>query len=95
MSSKLSNEQLVLTLKLIRDLKEQAKELDEQIETLQDSVKAHLLELGVESVNTGIYKVSWKPYIQNRLDTNKLKNEHGDLYQQYLKPVEVRRFLIS
>ena len=95
MSSKLSNEQLVLTLKLIRDLKEQAKELDEQIEFLQDSVKAHLTELGVESVNTGIYKVSWKPYIQNRLDTNKLKNEHGDLYQQYLKPVEVRRFLIS
>ena len=91
----LSNEQLVLRLKLIRDLKEQAKELEEQIESFEDEVKAHMTEMGVESLNTGVYKVTWKTYVTNRLDTSRLKVEHADLYKQYTKPVEARRFTIS
>ena len=95
MSNKLNNAQLVLLLKGIRDLQAQQKELDEQITYMQDMVKAHMTEVGTEAIDTGVYRVSWKTYTQNRLDTSKLKTERSDIYEQFSKTVECKRFLIS
>ena len=95
MSKKLNNAQLVVLLKGIRDLQAQQKELDEQITYMQDMVKAHMAEVGAEAIDTGVYRVSWKPYTQKRLDTNKLKVEQSEIYQRYVKPVEYKRFVIS
>ncbi len=95
MSKKLNNTQLVYLLKGIRDLQAQQKELEEQITYMEDMVKAHMAEIGAEAIDTGVYRVSWKTFTQNRLDTSKLKAERNDIYQEFVKPVEYKRFQIS
>ena len=40
-------------------------------------------------------KVTWKPYVTSRFDGKKFKNDEPELYEQYSKQSESRRFVIK
>jgi len=44
---------------------------------------------------TGEYKIRWKKVVSNRFDTTSFKKTHADLYEQYTKTTETRRFTIA
>ena len=90
----MSNKELELRLALIRELENQKKELDDQIEVLKDNVKAELDAQGVSSLRAGSYEVSWKSYKFSRFDTSAFKSAHADLYDEFSKTVEAKRFVI-
>jgi predicted phage-related endonuclease len=42
------------------------------------------------------YIVEWKNQVRQSLDTKKLKSEHAEIYEKYLKPAQtVRMFKIK
>ena len=69
-------------------------ELDEQLETLKDSVKAFMNAQNLEHVSAGNHSVSWTSYSSRRFDTKLFKAEHQDLYEQYSKDIETKRFSV-
>lgn len=41
------------------------------------------------------YRVSWKSFSSNRIDTNRLKTEQPEIYKKYLKTSQSRRFSVQ
>lgn len=72
------------------DLGESVKRLKKQ----QDEIRAQLCQaLGNKSAAVGKdYSFSWKAQITNRLDTKRLKEDHPDIYDEYLTVTESRVF---
>ena len=86
--------QLLMRLDLLKQLEIQQKELEAQIEAIKDSIKAEMTERKTDEIWVGTYSVSWKSYTTHRFDSSLFKAEHGDLYEQYSKTVEAKRFVL-
>ena len=80
---------------------QQYLELDAQVSELtkqRDALKQEL-QLALADAEIGRargYIVEWKNQVRQSLDTKKLKSEHAEIYEKYLKPAQtVRRFMIK
>lgn len=69
----------------------------DKMETEKKQIEQELkLYLGeAEMAENEHYRVSWKPVISNRLDEKRLKEERPEIYAQYQKQTQSRRFLIK
>lgn len=79
----------------LRGLRNMAAELAEQINALEDTLKAEMNSQGVDTLYIGDCKVTYKEYNTTRFDCKAFKAEHEDLYGQYAKIVKARRFSVS
>ncbi len=86
-----------LTKKLyqIQELKRMAEELNAELESLTDEVKAVMTEQNIEEITVDIFKVRYTTITSNRFDSTAFKKTHADLYSQYTKPTTSKRFTIS
>lgn len=74
-------------------LKQQIKDLTTKCDEYENKLKGML-----ESNENGYvdkYKIVWKSYESNRLDTKKLKNELPDIYEKYINKSNIRKFDIK
>ncbi|MBQ4569386.1 MAG: hypothetical protein IJA62_04970 [Ruminococcus sp.] len=72
-----------------------AAELDAEITAIEDSIKAEMTARGAEEMTIGIFKVRWTKVVSSRFDTSAFKKTHADLYGQYSRQIESRRFSIA
>ena len=82
----------------IRELKEleaMAHELDTEIESLKDELKAVLVAENTEELVTGAYILRYTTVTTNRFDSTTFKKTYSDLYKQFTKQTTSRRFSIS
>jgi predicted phage-related endonuclease len=49
----------------------------------------------VTELKAGLFKIRWIPVTSNRFDTTAFKNKYADLYKQFIKVIESRRFSIA
>ena len=91
----ISDDEVLWRVELIRRLEEQREELEAQIDSLKDEIKAEMTARGVEKLSVGTHRVSWTSYTTTRLDTKALKAENESIYERYSKQVAARRFVIS
>ncbi|MGG1344134.1 lambda-exonuclease family protein [Bacillus toyonensis] len=69
------------------------KVLQEQKAEYENKIKA---KLGINEVGaTENYKVYWKSYTTNRFDSKRFKADHPDLYEQYAKESQARKFTVK
>ena len=80
---------------------QQYLELDTKVKELEcerDKLKQEL-QLAMADAEIGRaqgYIVEWKNQVRQTLDTKKLKSEHAEIYEKYLKPAQTaRRFMIK
>lgn len=73
--------------------KAQKKDLDSEITALENRVKMALGDASEGSDDN--YTVTWKNRTSNRLDTSTLKKERPEIYEQYLKEIPSRVFLLK
>ena len=59
-------------IKELRELRRMADELAAEMETIQDSIKAHMDAEGVDTINGTDWKVTYKAVTSSRLDANAL-----------------------
>ena len=81
------------TIHEILDLKRMREELDTEIASLEDSIKAVMGD--EEHLTAGAYKVSWKTFTSSRVDTTALRKELPYIAAQYSKQTTARRFSIN
>lgn len=100
------NESEDLKMATIKNINEVMKELaqytdmmDElkvQIESLQDEVKAYMTEQGVDEViGENGEKATWRGVISNRFDSTAFKKDFLDIYKEYTKKTEYKRFTFA
>ena len=87
--------ELTKTVRELRELKLMAEELSAEITTLEDTLKAEMTARDVFELTVDVFKVRWIPVISNRFDSTAFKSTHAELYKQYSKPVETRRFSVQ
>ena len=66
-----------------------------EAESIRDSIKAEVMERGIEEMEAGQYIVRWTPVLSNRFDSTAFKKIYGDLYKAFTKQTASRRFSIS
>lgn len=89
----MSNHELQAKVKELKELKRMAEELEAEITTIEDTIKAAMGEQ--EEIVAGEYKVTWKPVTSNRFDSAAFKKAHGDLADLFTKTITSRRFCVQ
>ena len=79
--------------KELQELKRMREELDAEIATLEDAIKASMGDQ--EQVIAGAFRITWKAITSSRFDSSAFKKANPDLAAQFIKTSTVRRFSIA
>ena len=82
-------------IKELLELRRMADELAAEMETIQDSIKAHMDAAGVDTINGTDWKVTYRAVTSSRIDTAALKKALPDVVERFSKTTTARRFCIA
>ena len=82
-------------LQEIMELEALKKDLEKEIETLKDQVKAEMEGQHLEEVTAGGFKACWKEVFSNRIDSKALKAARPEIYNQFLSINVTKRFTLA
>ena len=83
---------------LARDLKElrlMAEQLDAEIKTIEDAIKAHMTVHAVDTLITTDVKITWRTVTSSRIDTAALKKQLPDVAAVFTRETTTRRFTVQ
>lgn len=72
-----------------------AAEATAEAEAIKNSIKAEMQERNTEELQAGRFIIRWALVLSTRFDTTAFKKAHGELYKEYTKQSQSRRFTIS
>lgn len=82
-------------VKELKELKLMLAELEQEITTIEDEIKAEMTLRKADELVLDMFKVSWKEVVSSRFDSKAFKATHSDLYSQYSKQVVTKRFCVA
>jgi predicted phage-related endonuclease len=91
----MSTIELVSKVRELKELQAMAEELQTEINSIQDVIKAEMNARGVDEIVVDVFKIRWKVVKSSRFDTAAFKATHAELYKQYTKETETRRFTVA
>lgn len=91
----MSANELTSKVRELKELKQMAEEIAAEITAIEDAIKAEMTARATEEMTVDVFKIRWKAVKSNQFDTAAFKKTHGDLYQQYSKTTETRRFSVA
>jgi predicted phage-related endonuclease len=89
----MSDNSMEAKVKELMELKRMKEELDAEIATAEDEIKARMGD--EETLLAGAFKVSWKTFTSSRVDTTALKKALPEVAAAYTKTTTGRRFSIN
>ena len=87
------DEQMLSAIEKYEQIKVELDSLTEQKQLIENQLKSALAEN--EAGRVGGHIVKWKPIVQTRIDSNKLKKEHKEIYDDCKKEVTYRKFSVA
>ena len=92
----MSTTELNTTVSDLQELKRMREDLEAEITALEDQLKAHMTENGIDSFTAGAFKVTWKEVTSNRLDTTAMKKAFpAETLAPYMKTTVTKRFNVA
>lgn len=82
-------------VKELRELRRMADELQSEIDSLQDAIKAEMTAREVDTITGNDYKITWESITSTRLDTAALKKALPDVVERFTKTTTSRRFTVA
>lgn len=82
-------------VKELRELRRMAEELQGEIDTLTDSIKAEMTANKVDTLTGSDWKITWKDIASTRLDTKALKRALPDVAAAFTRTTNIRRFVLA
>lgn len=89
----MSQQEIISTITELQELKRMQEELEAEIESTQDRIKAHMGNS--EELVAGAFKVTWKAVTSARIDTTELKKALPDIAERFSKTTTTRRFAVK
>ena len=65
----MSKNDIMKKVESLKEIESFIEELNAEAETIRDSIKAEMLERGVEELDAGAYMIHWTPILSNRFDS--------------------------
>lgn len=90
----MSSTELTSKVRQIKELQQLIDEATAEMDGLKDSIKAEMTASNVNELTVDVFTVRWKPVQTARFDSTAFKATHAELYQQYTKTTESRRFCV-
>lgn len=91
----MSENELLERVKRLRELEAITEAAELEAEGLKDEIKAYMLANDVQNMRVGDFKVRYSTVSGSRFDSAAFRQTHADLYRQYSKHYETRRFSIA
>ena len=91
----MANNELNNKIEELKELKEMQAELKGMIEAIEDQIKQHMTEQGIEEMEVGTHMVRYTTVLSQRFDQTTFKKKLPELYTAYLKQSESKRFSVS
>ena len=91
----MSQQEITATVAELQELRRKQEELEAEIASMQDRIKAHMAASGVDSLTAGAFKVTWKSVSSARLDATALKKAMSEVAARFTKTATVRRFTVQ
>jgi len=82
-------------IKELRELRRMADELQAEIDSLQDTIKAELTARDVDTLTGTDWKITWKTVTSSKLDSAALKKELPEIAARFMKQTTARRFCVA
>ena len=79
----------------LKELRLMAEQLDAEIRILEDAIKAHMTETGVDTLITTDVKITWKTVTSSRIDTTALKKQLPDVAVVFTRQTTTKRFTVQ
>lgn len=92
---KMERTELEKKVRDLKELKQMKEELENEITTIEDEIKAEMTAQNVNEMTVDVFKIRWTYVSQNRFDTTTFKKIYSDLYNQFTKVIETKRFTIA
>ena len=78
-----------------RSLQQLIEESQQEAEAIKDGIKAQLTAQGVDELQAGEYRVSWKAVTSSRLDGKALKAALPEVAERFTTMSTTRRFCVA
>lgn len=86
---------LLAKIRSLKELEKLISEAQEELDSIKDELKAEMTNRNTEELDVDIFKIRYKTVKSNRFDTTAFKITHKELYDQYVKQTESRRFTVA
>ena len=91
----MSKNELVAKIEALNEWEALMEEAKAEADAIRDSIKAEMVERGMEELIAGSYIIRWTSVLTNRFDTTGFKKIYGELYKAFTKQTNSRRFSIT
>lgn len=91
----MSANELTSKVRELKELKAFAEQIADEITAIEDTIKAEMTARNTEEMIVDVFKIRWTKMTSSRFDSAAFKKTHEDLYKQYTKQIESRRFSIA
>ncbi len=81
-------------VKELKELKLMQEEVQAEISAIEDSLKAEMVAQNTDELHAGIFKIRWSTVRSNRFDSMAFKKVYAELYKQFTRVIESKRFCI-
>lgn len=91
----MSTMDLLAKVRSLKELEALISEAQAELDSIKDELKAEMTNRNTEELDVDVFKIRYKTVKSNRFDTTAFKNTHKELYNQYVKQTESRRFTVA
>ena len=91
----MSKNEIISKIEALNEWEALMEEARAEADALRDAIKQEMLNLDTSELTAGQYIVRWTPVLTQRFDSTAFKKAHSDLYKEFLRQSESRRFSIS
>lgn len=91
----MSTNELSNKVRELKELKAMAEEVAAEITAIEDSIKAEMTARNTDEMQIDVYKIRWTNFTSNRFDSTSFKKAMPDLYSQFTRQTESRRFTVA
>lgn len=91
----MSTMDLLAKVRSLKELETLIAEAQAELDGIKDELKAEMTKRNTQELDVDVFKIRYKTVKSNRFDTTAFKSTHKDLYDQYTKQTESRRFTVA
>ena len=91
----MSTNEITTKIRELKELQALIETAQAEAEAIKDDLKAYMVSTGTDEMNVDVFKIRYTIVKGSRFDTAAFKRTHADLYAQYIRQTETRRFTVA
>ena len=91
----MSTNEITTKIRELKELQALIETAQAEAEAIKDDLKAYMISAGADEMTVDVFKIRYATVKSTRFDTAAFKKNYAELYSQYSKTTETRRFSVA